>query len=115
MKITELRPTQYRCRVCKVAVEPSPEAVEAQWVLYELHNAMLVEPKNHLRHLQELNDMLAREQLAHAGNGLTPLKPTPTPPRPVDYADDGTPRFRDMSNPLGVTLLPGDTLYSDDK
>ena len=115
MKVTELRPTQYRCRVCKVAVEPSPEAAEAQWVLCQLHNAMLVEPTPNLRHLRELTEMVARGQLAHAGNGLTPIQPKPTPPRPIDYTDAGVPRFRDMSNPLGVTLLPGDSLYSDDK
>jgi hypothetical protein len=115
MKITELRPTQYRCRICKVAVEPSPEAAEAQWVLCPLHNAMLVEPTHHLRHLRELADMVARGQLAHVGNGLTPIQPKPTTPRPIDYTDDGTPRYRDMSNRLGVTLLPGDDPFNGDE
>jgi hypothetical protein len=76
---------------------------------------MLVEPKNHLRHLQELNDQIARAQLAHAGNGLTPLKPTPTPSRPIDYTDAGVPRYRDMSNRLGITWLPSDSLFDDDE
>lgn len=54
--------------------------------------------------------MAARKQLAvvadAAGAWLTPIKPAPSKPHPVIYDDDGTPRYRDLSNPLGITPRP---------
>lgn len=61
--------------------------------------------------------MVARNQLSvvadATGAWLIPIPPEPTKPRPVAYADNGTPRYRDLSNPLGVTLLPGDTISGE--
>jgi hypothetical protein len=115
----ELTMEEHKCRVCRRPIKPAAKVDGAQWLLCIRHAAAVTEPIAHQRIIRELREMVARKQLAvvadAAGAWLTPIRPEPPKPHPVDYADDGTPRFRDMSNPLGVTLLPGDTLYSDDK
>jgi hypothetical protein len=110
---------EHKCRVCRRVIKPSAKVAGAHWLLCIRHAAAVTESVEHQRIIRELREMVGRNQLAvvadAAGAWLTPIAPEPSKPQPVDYADDGTPRFRDMSNPLGVTLLPGDTLYSDDK
>lgn len=114
--VTELRPARHSCRVCRRAIDPSPEASNSQWALCLVHAAALAESARNRLVLAELVSMVARGQLAltidsKSQGWLTPIKPTPPPPRPLDYAPDGTPsRYRDMSNRLGITLLPDDDL-----
>jgi hypothetical protein len=115
----ELTMEEHKCRVCRRTLKPAARADGAQWLLCARHAAAVVESVEHQRIIRELREMVARKQLAlvadAAGAWLAPIRPAPPKPQPVMYADDGTPRFRDMSNRLGVTLLPGDDLFDGDE
>jgi hypothetical protein len=115
----ELTMEEHKCRVCRRVIKPAAKVDGAEGMLCIRHAAAVNEPIEHWLIIRAFREMVARKQLAlvadAAGAWLAPIRPAPPKPQPVMYADDGTPRFRDMSNPLGVTLLPGDSLYSDDK
>jgi hypothetical protein len=111
----ELKMEEQKCRVCRRTLKPAAKVDGAQWLLCARHAAAVVESVEHQRIIRELREMIARNQLSlvadAAGAWLAPIRPAPTPPRPLDYAPDGTPsRYRDMSNRLGITLLPDDDL-----
>ena len=100
---------EHKCRVCRRAM-PAAIVPGAQWRLCIRHAAALTESVEHQRILRELREMIARNQLSlvadAAGAWLVPIAPKPPKPQPVFYDDDGTPRYRDLSNPLGMTSRP---------
>jgi hypothetical protein len=87
----------------------------ATW-LCTTHRAALRFTIRERQQLRELEGLMLQGQLALSNDGwLANVAPTPPPPQPVAYDDDGFKRFRDTASPHGQTIRPEvDTLIGDD-
>jgi hypothetical protein len=116
---TQHEDKQHPCRIvgCPETTQASrrDRALGATWTCV-VHRRMLTLSARERTQLRELEGLMLQNQLALADDGwLTPIAPTPRPPQPIAWDDDGTPRFRDMSSPHGQTVRPEvDTLIGDD-
>ncbi|MGA8649230.1 MAG: hypothetical protein WB677_01145 [Xanthobacteraceae bacterium] len=114
-----------RIRGCSEVLASAPERrtqasrrdrVQGATWLCRIHRAAVRFTDYERQQLRGVEGMILQGQLALADDGwLTPIAPTPRPPQPIYYDDDGTPRYRDMSSPFGLTVRPEvDTLIGDD-
>jgi hypothetical protein len=101
------------CFVCNSVIETTPRMRGADFILCVVHSAVLHDtvPEQHrLRALRELINRAEVEDSIDHPVGVRYFKhiaPKPRKPQPISYDDDGTPRYRDMSTPHGLTFRPG--------